>query len=415
MQIAPLFLASAAALLASGALRAQFAEGFDSQATADVTIQTEPDTAFMFVDYSNMTIGATSFSLPEAPRPITGSASTRGVLLQANLGAGLATAVNILAGATPLSFSGRYRLSFDAWINVPVPLPSGSTEQLLWGVGTDGIAPLEARHNRNAGTIGVWGWLAGENGYSFEDATLYQDGGLITQLGDTQAGQNVAFNEAFDQPVTVGAPNNATANQWTRVDIDVDANGDVRVYYNGIEFFSATAVTPSGMAMIGYEDAFNSIGSNPDAQWGLFDNFRVCTPTSTACPLPGSAAIQGTATGGEILNGSAVPALGCPMTARLRGAPASAATLLVLGFPTATTIPFPLGSCTLGVEVSIPPIANLLLFSDALGNGQFSIDLPAGAAGGYLCGQSFAFQYFWIDSTACGVAHTEGLAVQIGN
>jgi len=308
MQIAPLLLASTATLLASGALRAQFAEGFDSQATADVTIQVENDSTFMFVDYSNMTIGAASFSVAEAPRKIPGTAPTRGVLLQANLTAGLTNAVNILAGATPITFSGRQRLSFDCWQNVAVPLPAGSTEQMLWGLGTDGATPLEARHNRNAVTMGVWGWLAGENGYGTEDAAIFLDGTELADLGDQVAGEGVFFDEAFDQPVA-SALHNTPANQWVRVDIDVDANG-VRVYFNGIEFFNQPGLAPApGFAMIGFEDPFNSLGSNPDAQWALFDNFRVCTPTG-ACPIPGSATIQGTATGGEILNGSAIPAVG---------------------------------------------------------------------------------------------------------
>lgn len=412
MHIGPLLLASTATLLASGALRAQYAEPFNDS-SADVLIDAESDTAHFFVDYSNMTIGSTTFSIPEAPRRIPGSLPTRGLVLQANLTNGLATAINVFAGNTPLSFSGRYRLSFDVWVSVPDPLPTGSTEQALWGVGVDGVAPIEARHNRNAGTIGIWGWIAGENGYLFEDSSINLDGGNLDQHGDTQ-GAAALFNDAFDKPVVATAPNNATANQWTRVDIDVDSNG-VRVYYNGVEFHNEAGQAPSGLAMIGYEDAFNSLGSNPDAQWGLFDNFRVGEPGATACPLGGAASIQGTATGGQILNGSAVPALACPLTVRLRGAPANQLTLLVMGIPAASTIPFALTNCTLGVEVALPPIANLLLPADALGNGQHSIDLPAGAAGGFLCGVSFGFQFFWTDSTSCGVAHTEGLNLMIGN
>lgn len=168
MPASRLLLTSITALIATGALRAQFAEGFDSQATANVTIQAEPDTNVMFVDYSNMTVGAASFAIPEAPRRLAGSLATRGVLLQANLATAVTSAVNILAGSTPIAFAGRYRVSFDAWVNVPTPVPTGSTEQLLWGVSVDGVAPIECRHNLALGAAGVYGWLAGENGYSAE-------------------------------------------------------------------------------------------------------------------------------------------------------------------------------------------------------------------------------------------------------
>ena len=47
-------------LLAATGLRAQFAEGFDSQATADVTVLSQPDSIVTFVDYSNMTVGSQS-------------------------------------------------------------------------------------------------------------------------------------------------------------------------------------------------------------------------------------------------------------------------------------------------------------------------------------------------------------------
>ncbi|MBM4060183.1 MAG: hypothetical protein FJ265_03665 [Planctomycetes bacterium] len=405
-----LLLAAPAALLATATLQAQFAEGFDSQATADVTIQAEPDTAVLFVDYSNMTIGTTPFSIPEAPRRIAGSAPTRGVLIQANLVSGVTAAVNILAGTTPIPFAGRYRVSFDAWINVPNPVPAvGSTEQLLWGVSVDGIAPLEARHNLALGAQGVYGWLAGENGYATEDAVIAEGGLRLGQRGDTQAGQAVYFNDAFDQPVVPGALNNAPANQWVRVDVDV-ATTVVRVLFNGIEFFNVTpAVPPFGFAMLGYEDPFASIGSNKNAQWGLFDNFRVVMPSG--CGFPGTAAIQGSATGGRILNGAAEPAIGCPMTVRLRGGPASGIALLNIGFPSPITIPIPFGSCTLGSEV-LGSLATVIVGTSALGNSNLTIEVPADPT---YCGVSFGFQYFFFGNTSCGVAHTEGLALTIGS
>ncbi len=375
-----------ACLLATATLPAQFAEGFDSSA-ADVTILAQPDTAVTFVDYSNMTIGATTFSVPEAPRPIAGSAPTRGVLLQANIANGAAVGVNILAGATPITFSGRYRLSFDAWINIPLPAPTGSTEQLLWGVGTDGTGPIEARNNRGAGAIGVWGWLAGDNGYGTEDAAINLDDTEPADLGDTQPGEAVQCNQDFSSKA-LGGPNGAPANQWVRVDIEVDAGG-VRVFYNGIEFFDETGLAPSGFAMLGYEDPFSSVGGAPDGQWGLLDNFRVTLPSG--CGAPGTAVTQGTASAGEILNGSAPPAVSAPLTLRLRGALPNTPTILVMADPAPATIPLNLGACTIGIELVNYVGAAVYPLTDADGGAQFSVVVPNMTM---FCGQVFAFQYF---------------------
>lgn len=286
-----------------------YSEPFDSQGTSDVTINQQPDTFVNFVDYSNFTVGTTNFGIPEAPRPVAGGLATQGVLLQANVNpndpadptAGTPAAVNILAGAIPVNFSGDYILSYDVYLSISSPpFPTnGSTEQLLWGVGNDNSDPVEGRNTRNSGTVGTWGWLATENGYGTEDAAIFEDGTELADLGDTQLGEDVPFNLAFDSPVTPNAPNNAPANQWVEVDIKV-IGGNVQVLYNGVEFFNEPSSATNGFAMLGYEDPFGSVAlydptaSNADPnfpdpfpaedyQWGLFDNFTI------QIPEPGSA------------------------------------------------------------------------------------------------------------------------------
>jgi len=396
-------------LLAATGLRAQFAEGFDSQATADVTVLTQPGNIVTFVDYSNMTVGSTTYTLPEAPRPISGSAATRGVLIQCNVTQGVASAVNLLAGATPNIYSGRFRLSFDAYISVPLPLPNGSTEVLLWGVGVDNFLPLEAYNNRGAGTYGIYGWLAGENGFSTEDAAINNGDLEIADLGDTQPGENVPFNEAFDSN-SIGGPNGAAANTWVRVDIDVDAVG-VRVYHNGVMFFDAPGYAPNGFAMIGYEDPFNSLGSNPDAQWGLLDNFRVTTPTG--CGTLGTAIEQGTATTGEILGG-APPAISAPMTVRLRGGPTSSVAFLIAGIPAPFTIAAPINAnCTVNIEL-LTIDAVITAPTNGLGGALITFEVPNNPA---FCGQSLGFQYLWLDfaNPVCPFLVSDGLNATFGS
>jgi hypothetical protein len=405
-------LTVAVAAIAATGLRAQFAEGFDSQATANVTEVAQPDTTVTYVDYSNMTVGATTWSLPEAPRRIPGSAATRGVLIQCNTDSTpAATAVNLIAGSTPILFSGRYRLSFDAWINVPIPIPSGGTEQLLWGVGVDNITPIEARNNRGAGTAGIYGWICGENGYGTEDACINDGDFELADLGDLQPGESVPFNEAFDSGIP-GTANNCAGNRWVRVDIDTDATG-TRVYFNGYEFFNEpNGIAQPGYAMIGYEDPFSSISASPDGQWGLLDNFRVTTPTG--CGTTGTAIAQGTATAGEILNGSAPPAISAPLTMRLRGGPTSSVVFMTSGQPSPVTLPVPIdATCTINVEL-VTLDAFVAVPTNADGGGIFTIEVPNNTA---LCGYQQGWQWLWLDfaNPSCPFQLTDGMVTTFGS
>lgn len=287
------FAAGAFALVSLGGVSASgqvlFSEAFDD-ASADVTILQDADTDVRFVDYGNLTLGSSNFNIAEAPRALAGGAATSGVLMRANLTAGAAAAVNLLAGRTPISFSGNYTVSFDVYMSVPLPPPTGSTEQMLWGVGVDNVGPLEALDNRGTGTVGAWGWLTGDNGSSNRDAGIIVSDALIGDLGDTQPGEDALFNSAFTMPYT--GVNNAAANSWVEVDIVV-ADGTVSVFYNGVEFFSEASAATDGFAMLGYEDVFTSINSAPDEQWAIFDNFVVAVPAPGLAGMLPLAAIAG--------------------------------------------------------------------------------------------------------------------------
>ncbi|MEM7385933.1 MAG: LamG-like jellyroll fold domain-containing protein, partial [Verrucomicrobiota bacterium] len=253
-----------------------FAEPFDSAAMANVIESAGDDTSVRYVDYSEFSVGGQSFSIPESPNPIDGSAATRGVLIQANLADSAATGVNLTAAASPggqpLTFSGNYRLKFDMYLSVD---PEGNansegiTESGLWGVGAD-------LNQRNAFSTeafdsvrGTWGWIATELGFSTADAAIYEGpsqkafitGGLSRDLLEPTFGRT--------SPIPF-APNNS----WTEVDILV-LNNLVSVRYNGVEFFQTTTDQTTGQALIGYEDPFTSLSSAPNFQWGLFDNFVV--------------------------------------------------------------------------------------------------------------------------------------------
>jgi hypothetical protein len=284
-----LILALAPAVVSQAAIL--YSEGFDSSA-ADVKVNKSTDSAVDYVDYSNLTVGATNFVIPEAPNMVGGSAATRGVLMRVNHtgepGAnGAPAAINMLAGATPINFSGNYLVSFDVYMNTSNPAGVGSTQQALFGLGTDDNNPtLEASFNRAGGlTVGTWGWLTNENGAGTEDSAINDDATELADIGDGDAADVMAgispakFNQAFvgtDVPTT----NHSAARQWVSVELSIN-QGNVHVVFNDVQFFpnvknpSIVSTANNGHAMLGFEDRFASIADEPDLAWALFDNFVV--------------------------------------------------------------------------------------------------------------------------------------------
>ena len=290
---AAIFASTASVPLAESATL--YSEGFDSSA-ADVKLNRSADSAVDFVDYSNFTVGATSFAIPEAPNMVAGSSATHGVLMRVNQtgtpgGTGAPAVINMLAGATPIDFSGNYAVSYDVYMNTSNPSGIGSTQQALFGLGTNDDAVLEAAFNRGAGTVGTWGWLTNENGSSTEDAAINQNGAELADIGDADS-QDVSagispslFNAAFiDTNLTT---NSSPARQWVSVELRI-VQGQATVLFNGVRFFgnskdpNTNSTSNAGFAMLGFEDRFASISSQPDLSWALFDNFVVREIATTA-------------------------------------------------------------------------------------------------------------------------------------
>ena len=51
-----------------------YTEAFDSEATANVVVDKDADTVVQYLDYSSFMVGAETFSIPEAPNKLDGSA-----------------------------------------------------------------------------------------------------------------------------------------------------------------------------------------------------------------------------------------------------------------------------------------------------------------------------------------------------
>lgn len=277
-----------AILATTGLCYGQYSESFDDS-SADVTVLTVDDTAASYLDYS-------SLGISEAPRTPAGATATSGIRLEANLTAGAGAGVNVLAGATPITFSGDYTLSYDMYMSYGGT--TGSTELANWMVGSDGAGDQESRYSR-AGAVGTWGWIAGENGFGTEDAAIFENDTELADLGDTQLFEDGPFNAAFvtdaarnPTDALADPPNGAPVFEWVQVDVNVSNNGDgtsnVSTNYNGVEFFNADVANASvtGFAGLGYEDPFGSVNDAPELTYAVFDNLSVTpVPEPSSAPL----------------------------------------------------------------------------------------------------------------------------------
>lgn len=272
--------AVAVALSATSASAQFFTDGLDD--VSAWTVATQPDSTAAVVDYSTL-------GIPEAPNMVAGSGATTGVRFDANLTAGSASAANLIGavsgGNADLALA-TYEVQFDMWINVGVPIPSGGTEQGLWGIARTTGAAL-GRNNRAADGDGIWGWIAGENGYGTEDAAIFDGSTELADLGDTQPGEDVKFNNAFTS--NFGSAD-APANSWVTVKISVN-NGEVITSFNDVQFFRESGLVTAGDVMVGYEDPFGSLSGDPANQFGIIDNViiddRVTIPEPTSLALLG--------------------------------------------------------------------------------------------------------------------------------
>jgi len=276
------------------------AESFDDESQAKFTLNNGAGAAATYVDYSSMTVGAATHSIPEAPRPIAGSQATRGMLLKADYAAGAAERIANLVmldgpGGTRLNLTDNYRLKFDFHLRLSTAvtltaggwpdliLNAGSTEHLLWGVGYNSLQPM-GRGWRSTRGSGMWGFLATEGGHGATvggDAALFNNttvaGTRNMDLVTAPADVTNFFAPAFGADASP-VPN-CPANQWCEADITVRA-GQVTVEFGAVgrtktKFYENVAGPAGGSVMVGYEDAFNSASWAPDDQWMLLDNIVV--------------------------------------------------------------------------------------------------------------------------------------------
>jgi GH25 family lysozyme M1 (1,4-beta-N-acetylmuramidase) len=281
-----------------------FADDFDSDTATNWIVNTSSsDNAVAFnFDYSRL-------GIPSAPHSNGGT--TRGVQLKANLTKGVCAALSI--SPTNQSFSGDYRLHFDAWINVNGPFPGGgasSTEFLTAGIGTSGKR-VEWTTNLSAdgyyfsadgdggvsGTSTTFGDYAGYIGANWQNAAsgIYTAG----SLDNAGAYYTTAFPAGLAAPALQqsGYPQqtgdlSAGTFGFAWHDVIVSRRGStVNWAVDGILFATiSNATLTASNVFVGYWDPFASSTDNTNLSFGLVDNVRVevsaVAPVITTNPAP---------------------------------------------------------------------------------------------------------------------------------
>jgi hypothetical protein len=273
-----------------------FADNFDvNTATNWVYNKSSADNAVAFnFDYSTL-------GIPSAPNSTNGT--TRGLQMKANLSAGVVAAVSL--SPTNQSFSGDYRLHFDAWINVNGPFPGGgggSTEYLTAGLGTSGT---RVEWTSNASADGYYFSADGDGGVSagsttagdycvYTNATLSATGsGLYIAGTDTTVRDNLNAYYTSTFPTGQAAPALQQANYVQQTgslnggtyglawhDVIVSKRGNsVDWVVDGVRLaYVSNATFTASNIFVGFWDPFASLSDNNTLSFGLVDNVRVESP-----------------------------------------------------------------------------------------------------------------------------------------
>ncbi|MCA9128664.1 MAG: hypothetical protein KDB22_16370 [Planctomycetales bacterium] len=284
--------------LGNAASAALFMDDFNTANSANnyVVLTSSADNSVGFAfDYS-------SVGIPVAPN--TTDASTLGLRMASNLSLGAVAGVTL---HTNQSFTGAYRVNFDAWINANGPFPGGgggSTEYLTAGVGGNGTAV-----NLPGSGSGGWTAVSGEGG-STRDYRMYKDGAeQFAESGQFAAGNSSTSGGAHNNSdayyaqfgsIDVGAlpTQGGMASQtgttavgtfgfaWHEVELLVDPAGTMTWSIDGLAIGTldasvGTTFSIDGRVTIGYMDIFTSVSDNATYSFGLVDNLSV-----TAVPEP---------------------------------------------------------------------------------------------------------------------------------
>ena len=250
-----------------------FSDNFNVDSSANWTLLASgPDyTATFAFDYSGQ-------GIPPAPHS---NGDTLGLFLTANKTAGFATALNLYP--TGQSFNNNFALRFDMFLGVVVP-NSVATEYVLFGIDQSGAKTNWFRNSpggiTNSSFDGIFYCLEAD-GAGLGDYSAFSS--PTTNNGPTTLATRAAttLNSIFKSPPNsvLGVPSNDTTLAsptpvWA--DVEVSQIGNiVTLTINNTTIFSYSNATPyrAGDIMIGYDDAYDSIGLS--SSFVVIDNLRV--------------------------------------------------------------------------------------------------------------------------------------------
>lgn len=232
---------------------------------------------------ANIIFGFDYYSLLGVPAAPKSDGDTFGLLLQVNKLDGIPGAAAVNVYPRNQSFAGDYALRFDMYMIVGT---AATTEYSLFGINHSGTKTNWFRNS--AGGVPA-GWTFDGLFYGVEtDAAALGD--YVLYSSPTTAGNNPTaltpgrnastLTQVFKAPPFryAGAPSNPNFSlepSW--VDVEVSQVGQlVTLKMNNIVILSYTNTTPhtSGNVMLGFVDAYDSIGTDVAAAV-VFDNIRV--------------------------------------------------------------------------------------------------------------------------------------------
>jgi hypothetical protein len=270
-----------------------FSDNFDTDSSAAWKIlfgSLDPDSQ----DYSAtfaFDYGQQGFGLPPAPHSTNGT--TLGLLVTVNKLDALAEAAGVNLYPIGKDFSGNYALRFDMYLMQNAGV--GTTENAMFGINHD-TTHTNWYSNSGVGVTadaafdGVWASVVTDA--SVLSNPFAHDYQLFTAPAKTVSGiygptlvtnrDAVTLTNVFHQPPWTsgggaGSPGNipsSTTPSWAEVEL-MQTNGVITLTINNTNIFTYTNTTASthGDIMLGYDDAFDSIGSGEGMV--IFDNVRV--------------------------------------------------------------------------------------------------------------------------------------------
>ncbi len=253
-----------------------FADDFDAG-----TSQSQWEVFGSSADYTadfNFDYGARG--IPPAPNSVGGT--TVGLRFTVNNNDAVAEAAAVSAFPGNHVFSGRYRLSFDMWMNYAGTGPgTGTTEMMNVGISTFEGAVIWPSNTGTGYFASVTNDGDGMPGNA-ADYVFYRGPTALTPAtgayaaGTHSTAQNntdAYYTSLFPSPTfqVAGAP----GKRWVRVDVS-QINGVVTWKMNGTVIAQlADTSYPTGNVMLGYMDLWTSIANPADEAYVIYDNVVV--------------------------------------------------------------------------------------------------------------------------------------------